>query len=174
MEFITASIFSSIYFVTSNRVIPSLLNAAFLSALAFTPVYNPLLLNKYITGYFVYDTITGHFFDRQNFNLLSGYMHHSVYLLLLFYIRQTNESYLIPLLLPFEIPTFILDLKKLYKTPALNFLFGTSFVVYRVIYNIYVIRQTPPPYKWISSLMLLLHIFWLHQWLKKQNQNRGI
>jgi len=174
MELVTISIFSSLYFCTKNRVITSLINAAFLSSLVFTPVKNPLLLNQYITGHFIYDTLTGHFFDRVNFNLLTGYIHHSVYLLLLFYIRQTNESHLIQLLLPFEIPTLVQDLKKLYKHPSLDALFGSSFVVYRVIYNVYVIRQTPPPYRWITSLMLVLHVFWLQQWLKKQNQNRGI
>ena len=131
---ITASAYSGLYFLAKPhfkniRVIISLINASYLTALYFTKYRpEPYQLNNYITGYFCYDLVIGHFADN-NLHLLSGYIHHCIYIGLLTYIKYTDESHLIYLFLPFELPTALLDLKKLYPCTKINILFGTSFAI---------------------------------------------
>ena len=153
------------------RILNSLINATFLSLLNLVPStlsYTPIQLNDYITAYFTYDLVTGHFSEDKSFGLLTGYIHHSVYILLLLYLRLTNESYLIYYFLPFEIPTAILDLKKLSKAPYLSNIFGVSFALFRLAYNTYIIALMPNAYySGITTLMLGLHIYWFSIWLQK-------
>lgn len=154
------------------RKVTSLTNALFLTAVwLFTnnsDSISALNLNNYITGFFAYDLIVGHLSDRENFNILTGYIHHSVYIALLTYLRHTNESYLIYYFLPFEIPTVLLDIKRIYPSNQINATFGISFLLFRVFYNAYVINAMPhPSYAFVTILMLNLHMFWFYQWSKK-------
>ena len=180
MELITTSIYTGAFHIIRpswhtkyTRIVLSLINAAFLTVLSFSEKRAPIELNNYVTGFFIYDIALGHYYDKDNIGLLTGYIHHSVYLVLLYYIKWTDESHLIYLFLPFELPTLIQDLKKLAPSENLNNLFGLTFITNRVIYNIYILQRTPTHYKWIIVSMLTIHIFWLTQWLKKRYQNRG-
>lgn len=151
------------------RVVTSLINASILSAFALTNSNpDPTHLNGYITGYFIYDTAVGHFYDQANFGLLTGYIHHPVYICLLTYLRFTGESNLIKPFLPFEIPTAFQDIKKITPSNLTDRLFGISFFTFRIIYNVYVITLMPNKlYASFTGLMLLLHIFWFSQWINR-------
>jgi hypothetical protein len=157
------------------RIAISLLNATILSLVVAKPYIfsEPIYLNNYITAYFTYDLVTGHLTDNKNFGLLTGYIHHSVYILLLLHLRLTNESHLIYYFLPFEIPTAILDFKKLVPVQStyLSNIFGLTFVVFRLIYNAYLITQMPNAYySSITTLMLALHAYWFSIWLSNKNK----
>jgi hypothetical protein len=156
------------------RILNSLINATFLSILTVAPVIfsqTPNHLNDYITAYFTYDLVTGHLLDYKTFGLLTGYIHHLVYISLLLYLRLTNESYLIYYFLPFEIPTAILDLKKLTNAPYLSNIFGITFATFRLAYNVRVIALMPNIYySFITTLMLSLHIYWFSVWLTNKNK----
>jgi len=167
----TAAFYSGIYLIfkqnTKIRVISSLINASTLVINIWYPM-PPIYLNGYITGYFIYDTIIGHFYDRKNFGLLSGYIHHPVYICLLTYLRYKDDSHLINIFLPFEIPTALQDIKKLAPSKMTDAIFGTSFLAFRVFYNIYVITKMPTQmYATLSGLMLVLHIYWFSQWINR-------
>jgi hypothetical protein len=156
------------------RILNSLINATFLSAITVVPFIfpNPHHLNDYITAYFTYDLVTGHLTDSKTFGLLTGYIHHSVYILLLLYLRATNESHLIYYFLPFEIPTAFLDLKKLTNAPHLSNIFGASFVAFRLIYNTQLIAQMPNVYySGVTTLMLALHMYWFSIWFQKNKRS---
>ena len=60
-----------------------------------SPNYN---LTNYTIGYFAADLFLGHFFDKKNLNLLSGYIHHSVFIGLTLFINYTGEANIIYLL----------------------------------------------------------------------------
>ena len=170
---LSAVFYTGTFFLFKNhkkiRVITSLINASILSIIALTP-FNPdaTLLNGYITGYFIYDTAIGHYYDQRNFGLLTGYIHHTVYLSLLAYLRFTGESHLIQLFLPFEIPTAIQDVKKLNPSNITDIAFGSTFFTFRIMYNIYVVTQMPNTlYASFVCLMLSLHIYWFSQWINR-------
>lgn len=173
------------------RVIVSLFNSVFLSCLSISTFYtvideqNPESIVKsfistpeqkwladYIMGYFAADLFLGHVFDRANINILSGYIHHTVFIGLAYYVKETDQSNIIYLLLPFEIPTALLDIKRLYKDEMLDLLFGVSFLTFRIAYHIYVIFLLSlyyPPYAGVASTLLIAHLYWFRQWIRKTN-----
>ena len=87
---------------------------------------------------------------------------------MLVYIKITNQTYLIAPFLLFEIPTAILDLKKLYPKKSINIFFGTTFLIFRILYNLhlfFIVSEISRYYGLISICMLLVHIYWFIQWL---------
>lgn len=175
---------------TKPRVFVSLINSVFLSSLSII-TFNNLINNSndqnqvttlvsqqpeeiwladYVIGYFAADLFLGHVFDRKNINILSGYIHHSIFIGLTYYVKTTNESNIIYLLLPFEIPTAFLDITRFHKGALLDLSFGLSFLTFRIMYNIYIIHLISKycvPYSIITSLLLLVHLYWFRGWIKK-------
>jgi hypothetical protein len=191
------SSYCALFFILKNffgteprraRHIVSFSNAAFLSfmsiisASVFTvygehgPDYflrksEQVWLADYTIGYFAADMVLGHFYG--GLNLLTGYIHHGAYMVLVFYLKTQNHSNLIYMCLPFEIPTMFLDLKRIMPASqqgVYNMLFGTTFVLFRIIGNVIVIEHAldiSNVYAFIATLMLITHIGWFCEWLSK-------
>ena len=175
-------------YVAKTRVFLSLLNATLLSALsARTILYisqaNPVghlledeqntTLANYVIGFFSADMLVGYVFTPESMGFLTGYVHHTVYVCLVYYLREHSHSNLIYLCLPFEIPTLILDLNRLDPQKRYNGAFAVSFVLCRVMYNIYIITlmsELSAAYQSIATGMLLMHLYWLQEWFSKQYQ----
>jgi len=170
-----------------GRVWLSLINAAILSGLSAKTCYyvyvygynvSPYLLEKpqntqlanYVMGFFTVDLLLGHIYDRANVGILTGYVHHSVYIALVYYLKTVGHSNLIYMCLPFEIPTALLDMNRLDKQKRFNLPFGISFIFCRLLYNMYIITavmQINYGYSFIASLMLTMHMYWFYTWSNK-------
>jgi len=175
-------------YVAKTRVFLSLLNATLLSALSTrtimyisqpNPVANLLedvqdtMLANYVIGFFSADMLLGYVFTPESMGFLTGYVHHTVYVSLVYYLRTHSNSNLIYLCLPFEIPTLLLDLNRLDSQKRFNGVFAVSFVLCRVIYNIYIIvlmSEISAAYQFIATSMLCIHLYWLQEWTRKQYQ----
>jgi len=176
------------YDTRKARAMFSASNAAFLSLLALitfaTVPYSPQYLlaqpeqtwlAAYVGSYFATDLFLGHL-DRS-LHLVTGYIHHSVYVGLTLFLQHKQQSNLIFLCLPFEIPTLILDIHKLY--PAYNYkpAFAATFIAFRLVVNAYMINEVAPlgqTYSTIAIAMLLTHIAWFTEWsLKIATHHRG-
>jgi hypothetical protein len=175
-------------YVAKTRVFLSLLNATLLSALSTrtimyiiqpNPVANLLedvqdtMLANYVIGFFSADMLLGYVFTPESMGFLTGYVHHTVYVSLVYYLRTHSHSNLIYLCLPFEIPTLLLDLNRLDSQKRFNGVFAVSFVLCRVIYNIYIIvlmSEISAAYQFIATSMLCIHLYWLQEWTRKQYQ----
>jgi hypothetical protein len=175
---ITAATYAAFYYSIEPlykdiRVVTSIINATLLSAFSILPTYqtNALKINEYITGFFLYDLLIGHFSDKKNkLGFLTGYVHHGVYIAVLTYVRYTDESDLIYIFLPFEVPTLLLDIKKLHPSDILDLAFGAFFFAFRILYNIYIIYVIPiEPYKLMPLITLCLHTHWFRLWLLKRS-----
>jgi hypothetical protein len=130
-------------------------------------------LTDYTIGYFAADLVLGHVYG--GLNLFAGYVHHSVYLALLLFLRTQNQSNLIYLCLPFEIPTMIQSIHTIDKHRYYPILFGSTFVAFRLIGNvavIYLVYRVSLLYSIIATLMLATHIAWFTDWTKKQISRR--
>lgn len=198
MEYIpTFSGFCSLYTLAKNylpkpysdkaRVFVSTTNSLFLSLLSYYTFYNwtyhpvayfinqpeQVWLANYTIGYFASDLFLGHLFDRKNMNFLTGYVHHAAFIAMVYHVKVTQQSNIIYLLVPFEIPTFFLDLTRLHNHPILSTAFGMSFLSFRLLYNIYVIGAMwsyYKPYAFITSLLFVIHTHWFRQWVIKMQQ----
>lgn len=166
-------------YTTKARLYLSLINSLYLSIVAaqtytvLVPNYHSPTLADYIIGYFTTDLLLGHVFDRKNLNILTGYIHHSAFICLIWYVKTTNETNLIYMLLPFEIPTLLLDLSRVYKTKILDYSFGISFFTFRIIHNIVILRTLISyykPYALIVTALLILHLHWFRNWYIKIHQ----
>lgn len=162
------------------RVYTSLINATFLSIYTgyiyfnnFTMMIkdNNTYLNDAITGFFLYDLTYGMILERETFDTITGLLHHTVYLILLRYLRHNNLSHFIYPFLPFEVPTMLMDIRKLYPARSVDYLFGLSFFSFRVVYNFYLIgvfTQISDIYSAIITVMLAVHVFWFKLWVEKR------
>jgi hypothetical protein len=192
VSFQTFFIYCFIYATIKNalpqskaRVYVSLLNSIVLSLYSYKTFYNMQLhnvsyfltqepnynLTSYTLGYFSVDLFLGHFFDRKHLNLLTGYIHHSVFIGFILYINMTHQPNLIYIFVPFEIPTMLLDMHHLYKNEFLSILFGTNFFIFRILYNIYIVNslwQYNQVHCLISSLLCCLHLYWFKQYIEKE------
>ena len=169
------------------KTIMSILNASFLSGMGlvflyiwqlipqFQPEYllttepEQTWLADYIATYFMVDMALGAIFG--DINILTGYVHHSVYIAILMYLRQMNHSNLIFLALPFEIPTAVLDYHRLYPAEQYALAFVSTFIGFRVLWNMYLIKlmyNYNTLYTQITCLMLTTHLYWLAEWTSKQ------
>ena len=123
-----------------------------------------------LVGNFLVDLIIGHFYDRAKLYLLEGYIHHILYIASISYIRSTGESNLILLYLPFEIPTVFLNLNRLIKDRPFDIPFGVTFLLFRIIYNVwllFIMAKYNIAYMALTTLMLGVHSYWYSKWLKR-------
>ena len=100
----TSFAYASIYMAFKNnnpkiRVITSLIQATLLSLYALKVYlthntlfvsYNDTNLNDAIVGFFLYDLTYGMIVERANFDLITGLLHHTIYILLLSKIFRFN------------------------------------------------------------------------------------
>jgi len=166
------------------RVYVSLLNSTILSIFSLYSFWNWQLhgvqyfleqapnytLTNYTAGYFAVDLFLGHFFDRKNMNLLTGYIHHTVFTGLICFINLTRQPNIIYMFVPFEIPTMILDVSRINNSDLINNLFGANFFIFRVLYNVHIIKALwlyKKPYAMVTSLLLCIHSYWFKQWIDK-------
>jgi len=183
--FSISTIYSLIFFhfqkyVPKIRTINSLLNATLLTSYSLILYYkhgtlilktNDIALNDILTGYFLYDAVTGFFLDRQQFNLITGLAHHVIYITLLRYLRINELSHLIYPFLPFEAPTMLMDMYRLHKSPLIDISFGVTFLMTRILYNthlVYTFFKISPYYGLIVLAMLCVHISWFKRWLERR------
>ena len=133
------------------------------------------MLNDAITAHFITDLAVGHFLDRHNMEVVTGYIHHSAYAVILLVLRYTQQSNLIYLCLPFEIPTVLMNLNRMDPKKRFTLPFGTTFLFFRVLYNLYVIAavSSNPAHATLTTLMLAVHAHWFTIWRRKfVNRNR--
>jgi hypothetical protein len=191
------SSYCALFFILTNffnvetrkaRAIVSFSNAAFLSFMSiisasvftvygdYTPDYflrkpEQVWLADYTIGYFTADLVLGHFYG--GLNLITGYIHHSAYIVLVYYIKTQQQSNLIYMCLPFEIPTMFQDLKRIMPASQgyiYTALFGTTFILFRLIGNFILLQHAMEINKFyavIAFLMLITHIGWFCEWLSK-------
>lgn len=173
--------------VNEQRTIVGFINSAVLSSMAGYPLYllfsepttaihtvlslpQMTTLGDILLAHFTLDLLIGHLFDRKRLDLLEGYIHHILYTAVITYIGYTGETNIILLYLPFEIPTVFLNLNRLTEGRPYNLHFGVTFVIFRLLYNIWLIRLMTsynPYYMSLTCLMLAVHSFWFYKWSRR-------
>jgi len=140
------------------------------TALALLTQPEEVWLANYTIGYFSADLLLGALFDRKHMSIVAGYIHHSVYIALVYYLKSIGHSNLIYICAPFEIPTLLLDINRIKSTLQGQTAFGLTFAAFRILYNIYMLSmvyKANPNYNIITTLMLTLHTIWIRDWYSK-------
>jgi len=123
-------------------------------------------------SYFISDLIIGleYYPTVLNNNILTSYIHHSAYIILLSYLKQHNKIHLLLLGMPYEIPTVLLNIRYVSNYYNNYKLFGILFLFFRIFYNIYVLYKTYNVYNdiFIFSIgTLMIHCYWYFNYLKR-------
>lgn len=128
-------------------------------------------------AFMIMDLVVGNIFYPKQIDFLSGYFHHTFYLVLLSYALKYQFSNCFLVFLPLELPTAILALGSVYSFLRSDALFGVSFFLTRICYHAYLLKSLvkdvynddinevnlAAP----CALTFLLHIYWFTNWSKK-------
>ena len=125
----------------------------------------------------VLDLVFGSLFYPKQMELLSGWIHHCVYCVIMYNILKDGASSLFAFLFVVEIPTFIKALGLIYTNLRSDILFGTTFFVFRIVFHVYYsyqlfVNDYQHIYWKISCLVLVIHSYWMYLWflgMKRRN-----
>jgi hypothetical protein len=123
----------------------------------------------YFMAYLLFDITFGTLYYKRYMELLTGYIHHVVYLFISMYALITNNTYIYMMFFVEELPTFVLCLGKCNPQYRNNNLFGYSFLFLRILYHsvlIFVLLQDRATVL-LALFPLGLHVHWFSRWFWK-------
>jgi len=123
----------------------------------------------FFLSYLICDLVLGTIYYKSQMGILTGYIHHIVYIMITFLAFHRSETFYYTLFFIEEIPTFILSLGSIDPNYRSNMLFGGTFFVFRIGYHtmlMYLLR-----YNLIFMILgcstLMLHTYWFKIWINK-------
>jgi hypothetical protein len=123
----------------------------------------------YFTAYLIMDVYIGKQEYHQYMNTLSGYFHHTIYIIINIISLYIGVYPLYLLHMLSELPTFLLGLGSFDSNFRNDDLFGATFFITRIAYHLfltYIFRKHTLLF-YISLAALGLHCYWFSQWVKK-------
>lgn len=127
------------------------------------------------------DLFYGLIFYREQLSLLTTYIHHTLYIWLMYFII-TGDGIFIKTPTPFskafmwclieELPTFLLALGSIFPSLRSDLAFGISFFLLRIVYHLYVFYITwnlgaYTPMIVLYFITLGMHFIWFYTWFVK-------
>lgn len=95
--------------------------------------YFEMLSHHLFSSYLLLDLVIGLIDYPKQINLMTGWVHHIMYLIICYFYQNTRYSALIMLCYIVEIPTFILGLCKFYpQVDLLKHIFTNIFFIFRI------------------------------------------
>jgi hypothetical protein len=135
--------------------------------------------NRFVCTFFgtfcCLDILYGLIFYPKQIDVLTGWVHHSVYLWLMYFLHSHHIQGGFSLFLIEELPTFLLALGNVSREWRTNFFFGASFFVTRLVWHGFLLvkflaaRQQVEQHLWpLVLLTLLLHLYWFYGYVRQQ------
>ncbi|WWC60918.1 uncharacterized protein I303_103494 [Kwoniella dejecticola CBS 10117] len=130
----------------------------------------------------------GYFKYRSQVGLLTGWIHHTVYIGLMFYVAHAKIA---PIFLTgaiMELPTFDLGMSNLFPSLRNNIRFLSSFFIFRILYHVIYLVDVARPHSrsymggsWVPTIMLglalMMHVSWfkggLTGYIKRQSKSKS-
>ncbi len=123
----------------------------------------------FFTAYLLSDLLIGTIYYKKSIGFLTGYIHHSVYIIinLLSIYSNVEREYLSFMVL--EIPTLLFSLGNFNSFFRRDYLFGFLFFITRICYHIYLtIYYSSNVIIFSASILALsLHFYWFKNWCDK-------
>jgi len=91
------------------------------------------LINRFFQGYLVVDLMAGAAFYRSQVSMLTGWIHHPIYILIVEVVIRRSWSHMFCLCAAMEIPTFVLGISSLYPQLRNNVMFAVTFFATRIV-----------------------------------------
>ncbi|KAG2095888.1 uncharacterized protein F5147DRAFT_717459 [Suillus discolor] len=131
---------------------------------------------RFFQAYLVTDLLMGVIYYRSKVNLLTGWIHHTIYIFIVEYACRQSWSHLFALCGVMEIPTFLLAIASLNPRFRSDVVFAMSFLATRIVLHVFLCvsmiasrhHVTNDSYGpgLIMACIFPLHAFWFYGSLK--------
>lgn len=130
--------------------------------------------NQFHTGfvcffitYLALDLALGSIYYRRRITLMTGWVHHSFYIVTLFWFLRLRISSLFTIASILELPTLILAAGSMEHEWRSDFLFGSTFFVLRLVAHGWMMvalkRYHRIQFMWVIALIIYpLHLYWFY------------
>jgi len=176
LSFMSSSVLASIGCYTAFQFFTNLINGN-------DPYYilNDSELCRATTFYFLIilalDLIIGVIDYRGEIHILTGWIHHFFYTVLLLWVLYEHLSICLCVFFPLEVPTVLLATGSLNKQWRSDILFGVGFISTRILYHGALFWQFYHMERlaFLSTLIVsvwMVHWYWLYGFIKQQQRKR--
>lgn len=135
--------------------------------------------NSFICTFFgtfcLLDIAYGVVFYPKQIDLLTGWVHHPIYIWLMYFVHKHGLQGGFCLFLVEELPTTLLALGNVYRPLRTNLAFGASFFATRIAWHTFMLgkfwthrRDISQPLWALVTLTLALHLHWFYGYLRQQ------
>lgn len=180
------------YLSTLNSLVISLcslyLNIQFFTSndISYNSLIIQVLCISFFTSYLLCDILIGLFYYKQYIGILTGYIHHLIYICINILSIWLNSTLVYTLFLISEIPTIFLCIGNLNSKFRIDKLFGFLFFITRICYHIFLITLYYLPFDYfpmtkffnqdsfsqkltttLAMSILGLHLHWFSKWYTK-------
>ncbi|KAG2151632.1 uncharacterized protein EDB93DRAFT_1138740 [Suillus bovinus] len=131
---------------------------------------------RFFQAYLVTDLLMGVTYYRSKVNLLTGWIHHSLYIAIVEYTCRMGWSHLFALCAVMEVPTFVLAMGSLNSRFRSDVVFALSFLATRIVLHVFLCASMVASRHHVTNdsygpglLMICifpLHAFWFYGCLK--------
>jgi hypothetical protein len=133
----------------------------------------------YFISYLISDLLIGSIYYRSLIHPVSGWFHHCLYIILVFYIIQISVPGIFTIFGILEAPTFIIALGSIHPPFRSDRLFGLLFFLTRICLHVYITFKIyqgfPENYHYlISASIIPLHVMWFRGWIKSQLKAKNV
>ena len=123
------------------------------------------------SSYLLMDSIIGHHHYHKYMRVLSGYLHHIVYLCVNMLALWSGEYPFFLLFMLEELPTVFLSIGSFNEKYRKNYTFGITFFLTRIVFHAFLIYKMYQNgsllVATLASVVLVLHVYWFYGWVKK-------
>lgn len=123
------------------------------------------------SSYLLMDSIIGHYHYHKYMRVLSGYLHHIVYLCVNILALWSGEYPYFMLFMLEELPTVFLSVGSFNEKYRKNYTFGITFFLTRILFHAFLIykmyQNGSRLVSGLASVVLVLHVYWFYGWIKK-------
>jgi hypothetical protein len=121
----------------------------------------------YFVSYLILDLCLGSIYYKRQINILTGWIHHSVYTIITVYFLRYRLGGFFTTASILEMPTLIMALGSLRSRFRSDYLFAATFFAFRLVFHAFMIKTLKQNHHirslWIVAASIFpLHLFWFH------------
>ncbi|KAJ1953867.1 hypothetical protein EC988_002748, partial [Linderina pennispora] len=150
------------------------------SKIVYTDTFSQMLIGLFL-AYLFWDLALGLVYYRSTISVLTGYIHHTLYIVIVLYLAAHGVSAIFVLMCYNELPTIVLALGHMRKEWRSDILFALTFFLTRILMHVIMMVKfyRYSEFRFIWKLMLLvlpMHLYWFYgavrQNLRKYRKTR--
>ena len=133
-------------------------------------------ISSYFLSYVLMDLLLGIIYYPDCMNIVTGYIHHLLYALLMGLILSWEKQGIFLIAGIQELPTIVLALGHLHKPWRNDLAFGSLFFTTRILFHsilialIFISWPSQPGFWLIPISVVPLHFYWFGKWVRQQRR----